>query len=636
VLDPAEFIPERVELALDQLGLQIRAEGVDWGESQITPQMVRQAEGETSSDGHRQGVQIRIPIRVKEEGEVSLAEAAHKLQQKVGTIQDFGGWIRRDFDEGGGFAGWVGYKILRHTLSISGLQGWLFAHRRDAPDVVVTATRWPIGYRPSELTSDVVTTTSGSRHLELTEDPSLGSAKGLWQGEITNEGPDDFRGVIVSRECHFAPSDLGDPTAQMHYLAKDLTVMGGASAETVSGVLCVQHTALTAGWTAILGSYITGEGHMSHLGPRPMWMRIYDPASEPGGVQLQLLSRSLGASRWAKDAPIISTPVAKGWIPVFLGSPRPQGAVLGEDRWEWKLMARAPSGSGAIRIRDVYPTSIEQYAVAREVFEAPAADSQQTKAPKKVEDASGIGTVAWTNPGNAKASDDTRAVASLTAFSVTHWLKATEFGFALDEDITLSSLAVLVERRQGPGGGGVGAHISDFSDCIRIVRGNQVKTPRASGFGQWTEADQLAIFELGIGSLTVAEINSPEFGVAIAAQCQANVTSPLSAEVDRVGLAVYFTDAEGEDRVCFSGRSVVFSSAGVFRQHRTEDDVWGQLVPDGFLPYVPSGGLEARPVRTIIIPSTGDLTTLPDGATTPTFKAVARRQDGHLFAGEAS
>jgi len=634
VLDPVEFIPERVELALDQLGLQIRAEGVDWGESQITPQMVRQAEGETSSDGHRQGVQIRIPIRVKEEGEVSLAEAAHKLQQKVGTIQEHGGWIRRDFDEDGGFAGSIGYKVLRHTLSISGLQGWLFAHRRDAPDVVLTATRWPTGYSTEEREAGTFTTAAGARHLLSTEAASQGSAKGLWCGRFENTGSEDLRGLIFSRECIYAPDDLADPTAQLHYLAKNLTPKGGAEVKTVEGAEVVQHTALTAGRMTILSSEIVGEGHMTHRGPRPMWMRILDQGSEPGGIRLQLLSRALGATRWDESLPIISTPAVGAWIPVFLGVPRAEEALLGDQRWEWKLTAWAPGGSGALRIRDVYPLSSEQYLVLREPEQPPVAEAQKTHAPGSVTSDASMGTVAWTSPANAKASDNSYASIKVSgAGTISNYLKALQHGFALPVGARPVSAVGIVEKSSPEGGLQFGDH------SVHLFIGGVPVGPNKAQYpsGGWPVSDAVFIYEwtaedLASLKVTRAQTNAEDFGFGLAFE-KATGTE-REARVDRMGLTLYYTEQGDEDKVCFTSRSLEVRSDGVVRQHPTAD-AWGHLGPDGFLPFTPAGGLEERQTRTIAIPSAGDLTELPDGAA-PGLSLQTFSRDGVLFAREAS
>lgn len=846
VLDPVEFIPERVELDLDSLGLAVRQEGVDWGEAAIQAQMVRQAEGESSSDGHRGAVQIRIPIRVKAEGAVSLAEAAHKLQQKVGTWQEQGGWARRDFAEEGGFAGSIGYQIVRHTAALSGLQGWLFAHRQDVPDVVLTAMRMPIGYRTDEREQGPFVSVPGDRHLIFDEVPSEGSGEGLWRGRFTNEGEEDLRGLILSRECLTAPDDLEDPTAQPHYLAKDLTVKGGA--EVVAGpteakvravgavasgtgaispglpagtkkadlllmfvesggatasteanteptatgwtlaatqkagntrltvlyriatgtdptttndtgdhqmgriigveagtfepsspfnvtakgtqaatkavsipgatttfdnclvFLCasgnlpdastttefgaptnaalsslteridntttagdggalyvatgikatkgaygattltavtegeravislainapiyVEHKALTAGWITVLESKIGGVDHMTHMGPRVNWLRLFDPGAEAGGVQLHLLCRALGASRWDESLPIVSTPVVGGWIPVRMGVARPELAALGDQRWEFKLLARAPSGSGAIRLRDVYPLSTEQYAVLSEPYVPPAADAQAQRSPSAAADNSGVGTISWTNPGNAKASDSSYATASLKAGEETHYLRLTEFGFGLPEGATVLGLVALFKRKD--------KWAAALDNYVYVIKAGVIQTVENKAAGGWAALDEVKTYgsasDLWGVPWSPSDVNHKETGVVVSARCQSG--SPfLIAEpaIDQGQLGVFYTEAQDEDKVCFTARSMEIASHGARRQHAS-DDVWGSIVPDGFTPALPAGGLEGKPSRTLVIPSAGDLAVLPDGGNSR-IQAVTLSRDGHHFARESA
>jgi hypothetical protein len=115
-----------------------------------------------------------------------------------------------------------------------------------------------------------------------------------------------------------------------------------------------------------------------------------------------------------------------------------------------------------------------------------------------------------------------------------------------------------------------------------------------------------------------------------------NFTAPGSGstELDYFEMIVYFSEEEASDRVCCAGKAVELRSEGCFRQGR-EDDVWGQLVPDGFLPTLPAGGIEGRQTRSIMIPSTGDFESLPDGAT-PVACSSHLQRDGYHFAREAA
>lgn len=624
VLDPVEFIPERVELDLHSLGLEVRAEGVDWGESTIEAQMVRRDEGEASSDGHRPGIPIRIPLRVMEEGAVSLAEAAHRLQAKIGTHQREGGWIRRDFDEDGGFAGSLGYQIIRHTASISGLQGWLFAHRHDAPDVVITATRMPIGYSTEEEESGPFSTTT-ARQLVYTLPASEGTAEGLRRIRVTNNNSSgDWRGLIWAEECRdYKP---GDATAEPVYLAKSLTPSGGAEVKSVSGAEVVQHTGLTAGWSTILSSKITASGHMTHRGGRRIWMRIFDPGAEAGNVQLRLFWRALGSSRWTEDNSIVSTYAVGNYSLVDLGSVLPQAPLVGGERWEFALQARALSGSGSIRIRDVYPLPTEQYAVLSESGE-PAPAGEPLKAPGTVEDAAGVGTEAWSNPGNAKAVDGAKAYAVIGGVTpTTHYLKATNFAFSIPEGAMVRGIRASVLGRVDK---------SALDARVRIVKGGEIKATqdKAKPFPeewltilQWREYG--GVEDLWGLAWTPADVNAANFGVAVA------VTGTSSAglvEIDAIRITLFYAEAAAEDRVCYASKKVELRSDGAVRQ-ASEGESWGISIPDGFLPYAPASGLEARDSRGILIPTQGDLGSRADAGTPNKISMSSFARDGYHVA----
>lgn len=444
---------------------------------------------------------------------------------------------------------------------------------------------------------------------------------------VTNEGEGDWRALIWAEECRdYKPEDA---TAEMVYLAKDLTPLGAAEAKEVSGALVVQHTSLTAGWIAVLSSEIDEVGHMTHRGVRRLWIRAYDPGSEAGDVQLQLLWRPLGASRWS-PGPIVPMPLIDAWQLVDLGEVRPQVPALGDERWEFKLMARAISGAGAIRIRDVYPLPTEQYGVLREPYEAPVADLASTKSPGTVADDSAVGTLTWSNPTNAKAEDGSYAkAASVGVQAESHYLKLTNFGFAIPEGATVLGIVASIRRRFTLSEGGTGA----ADRKARIVKGGEIQSAADRAAGAAWGSPETKVFgaadDLWSQSWEPADVNATGFGFAMSAI----VGILTTAEVDHVAITVYYTEVEGE-AACFASRAVEFRSNGAYRQARGEDDVWGLAVPDGFAPYDTPGGLEERPSRGILIPSQGDLGDLPDvGLNEISAKVITR--PGYHYAREA-
>src|SRR5690606_20467116 len=56
------------------------------------------------------------------------------------------------------------------------------------------------------------------------------------------------------------------------------------------------------------------------------------------------------------------------------------------------------------------------------------------------------GNAAWTNPGNAAASDNNAATANIRTNWTTQILKATNFGFSIPAEATITGVVVEVER----------------------------------------------------------------------------------------------------------------------------------------------------------------------------------------------
>jgi hypothetical protein len=630
VIDPEEapMVPARTPMSMSELGISVLE--FRPGESSIEGTSIRTATGQRLVDRKEKPATVEMILEVAEDAEVDLPTAAYRLQQKFGSMQERETWIMRVPYVGGDFAGPILYKITG-VVSLGDFAGW---GRGEQPDVRVILERDPVGYSTEEIESETFSATA-TRQLVYTLDPSNGTAQGLRRIRVTNDGAADWRGLIWAEECRDAPDDLADPTAELAYLAKNLTPKGGASKATVSGAEVIQHTGLTAGWLTVLSSEIVGLGHMTHRGPRRMWMRIYDPGAEAGNVQLRLHWRPLGAGRWVEDNPTIPTYAVGDYTLIDLGECRPQLAVLGEERWECRLQARAVSGSGAIRIRDVYPLPTEQYVVLSEPEEPPVAEAQSTKTPGTVANNSEVGTVDWANPSNAKASDDSKATITLGSEAISHYLMATNLGFALPEGARPVSAVARIEKssKDGP------LYFTDNSVRLvvagAVIGANKAQYPSEG----WPAADTFYTYEwtaaeLQALKLTRAQVNGTGFGVAIAVERAG--PSEREARVDQMQITLYFTEqGQEEDKVCFATRTLELRSDGFYRQH-PDDDVWGGLVPDGFNPYAPPGGLEARSSRGILIPSQGDLKTLADAGTPSKASAVVSDRSGYPFAREAS
>ena len=165
--------------------------------------------------------------------------------------------------------------------------------------------------------------------------------------------------------------------------------------------------------------------------------------------------------------------------------------------------------------------------------------SEGPDSPGTAADDNAVGTVAWTNPDNAKVSDDTYAQGAATGASIyTHYLKATNFGFSIPSGATIDGIIVEIEKK------GVGTGF--FRDeAIKIVKsdGSIGTTNKAIG-DNWptTEAyvSHGASDDLWSESWTAEDINNSNFGVVIQTYIQTELTT--YTRVDHIRITVYYTE----------------------------------------------------------------------------------------------
>lgn len=631
-LSPVEFTPELPEIDLNLLGLEISAHGLDYGESSMTVTRVREAISEGVTDAHWPPVECTVPIIARATDTLPVADPLHRLEAWVGEVQrKRSGWVRRDFSTDAGVAGSVGCPV--DMAGLTPAQGWSFTHSEVAPDIVLKLSRYPIWFASVEIEAGEASG-SGVRDLQLEIAELLGTAPGLIRMVVKNEGAEDWRGCLVSIECDDYSAAA---TALPKYEAQDLTPKGGA---TVSGG-AVKCPPLTAGWQTVLGSEIEGVGHMTHVGPRRMAFRIDDPSSLLNDVQWKLEWRGLGAANWIQTTEgstplIVSSPAIGAYQVIDLGECRPPRAISGNQRWEFRLQVRSLTGSGAQPlIKDVYTASTEQWMRVADASETPI-DGEPTKFSGTVADDAGVGTISWTSPANAEAEDGAFATAANaeSASKESHYLKATNFGFAIPTASTVLGIGAAIRRRY-TGFGNTGVKDSH----LRIIKGGAIKeTEDKASAATWPKvstgvANYGGAHDLWGQTWAPSDINAGTFGVALSATIPKKEGGDTVAEVDVMTILVAYTEAANENRICFASRSIEFSDNGIRRQHVT-DDVWGDLVPDGFLPYAPPSGQSGQPVRVLIVPSVGDFDARSDSATIkPNAKFLYR--PGYLFAREA-
>lgn len=151
-------------------------------------------------------------------------------------------------------------------------------------------------------------------------------------------------------------------------------------------------------------------------------------------------------------------------------------------------------------------------------YSALASDSGALSPGTMADDAT-VGTVAWTNPNNAMASDNVYATCALNGTTgVSHYLKATNFGFAIPAGATINGILAEFEKKKS------GANANGYDVTVKIVKadGTFGTTNKADTVTAWSSTDTYvsvpvsgASTDLWGETWTPADINDVDFGVAL-------------------------------------------------------------------------------------------------------------------------
>ncbi|OGZ65504.1 MAG: hypothetical protein A2822_04385 [Candidatus Staskawiczbacteria bacterium RIFCSPHIGHO2_01_FULL_41_41] len=169
-----------------------------------------------------------------------------------------------------------------------------------------------------------------------------------------------------------------------------------------------------------------------------------------------------------------------------------------------------------------------------------SADTSGPNSPSTTADDSGVGIAPWADHANITASDNSPASAIIPAVdTITHYLKATNFGFSIPAGAIIDGIVVEWERRDADLGG---ANTKD--NAVRIVKGGTIGSTDKASVSTWPASDAYATYggssDLWGETWTVDDINSSTFGAALSAR-NVTTTSSASPYVDHVRVTVYYT-----------------------------------------------------------------------------------------------
>jgi hypothetical protein len=164
----------------------------------------------------------------------------------------------------------------------------------------------------------------------------------------------------------------------------------------------------------------------------------------------------------------------------------------------------------------------------------------------------GIGTVAWTNPGNALSDDNSFATVTLTTGSTaSNYLQTTDYGFSIPADATILGIQVTIGRYESQAG--LGTNIRDI--VVQLIKGGSLVGSNLAATGtNWPTSETAANYggssNLWGTTWTPSEINASDFGVALAV----NTTNvPRTGYVDYMIITVTYSPAPRYFRSLTSG-----------------------------------------------------------------------------------
>lgn len=170
--------------------------------------------------------------------------------------------------------------------------------------------------------------------------------------------------------------------------------------------------------------------------------------------------------------------------------------------------------------------------------------SQGPNSPSTLANDNSIGSVAWSNPSNAGASDNSYATAVLTTGTIGNYLKATNFGFSIPSGATIDGIVVEIEKKGSVNSGP--ARIVD--NVVKLVIGGTITGNNKASASAWPTSDTVASYgtstDLWGTTPTDSDINASTFGVVLAPR-NASIKMSITASVDHMKITVYYTGGGG-------------------------------------------------------------------------------------------
>jgi hypothetical protein len=653
VIDPSEVAASRTQLDITPF---VRADGVDWGDSQFEAYMAEAQVGSVPVDGRLPNRIVTAPLTLRAVGATTFATIRRQIQAKVGLLQRQGGWVKRDLSGTPVFL-----DVVNASLRLGG--AWTQAKTTSPFDVEGTLTLECIpDFYGAEVDLGLL---SESTNPELigTYTTVTGDYPARTRIVVTDAQGQSQLGLLWGFRQRYYDSAT---TAKLAYGAPALTPLDLA---TVSGGDVI-YTNIATVWTPVLNTNTSGS-YLTHRGTYRVWGSVASPSATAVDVRFvwDVGDMTLPVENDAVAVPGIGTNATGGMYIVDLGEVRIDAAPVGTHRWQGQIQARGAVGNEEIWVRRLWFQPVDDGAgrVRAPLTVSPglagftARDEFNQSAGSLTGKTLAAGGT-WAGAGDTDdfAVETTGHTAQRTAVSDT----APRFGIAgtntLTNVVVGASLKASVASTNMMG---VFARYTDASNCVRAY----VMTPPGL-----TPSSLVTIDKVVGGvetTLSVAEVSffagtfyrlelyadaagrwSVFYGALDAAeQIMSGADSALATGGSRasgkVGLFDYqqlaaavtrnydnfYAYAPVANAVVFASRSAELRWDGMYRQDSTGTSSGPIAHVIGGLPRIPPAGLEARTTEVFVKLSRGDLEQLPDGGNADDLNVRVYARPSWLF-----
>jgi hypothetical protein len=184
----------------------------------------------------------------------------------------------------------------------------------------------------------------------------------------------------------------------------------------------------------------------------------------------------------------------------------------------------------------------------------------------------------FSTPSNAQVSDNSRSSASALISiltGTTHYLKATGFNFNIPSYASICGVTVEIEGRAT----GLLLTAAVRDNQVRLIKSDVISGSNYAVAGDWGSADSYKQYggaaDLWGNTLTPADVNDGNFGVAISVRLIALVAALPSAEIDHVRMRIDYNPVLPVTLLYFKGEQ---RSNGITLQWKTTEEEEGATI----------------------------------------------------------